>query len=220
MVGFERLHPHGLLPASAHLEWPFLTDEHRHLAQALHAWLARADADARPDWASGLRAAGWPSLAADVRGRAVLAEALAAHGVAATPAAQALFAPAARLGQARRIARAWRLALIGQGTGSEPRVLKRLGRLEAALDASALGVYRAAWQLDRSANDHAIDETVIRLADLMVDTLLVDLLDHLNALPVPGHEAWRHEVLAISDTSGHGAGDAAERVGRWRLQHP
>ena len=157
MVGFERLHVHGPLPASAHLEWPFLTDGHRHLAQALYAWLETQPSGAPNDWGAALRAAGWPGLATDLRGRAVLAEALAAHHADAALAAQALFAPAAALGEARRVARQWRLALTPDQQEQEA-TLACLGRLEASQDAAALGVYRAAWQLDRHANDATIDE--------------------------------------------------------------
>lgn len=223
MVGFERLHVHGPLPASAHLEWPFLTDGHRHLAQALHAWLDTQPPDAPTDWGVALRAAGWPGLATDLRGRAVLAEALAAHHADAAPAAQALFAPAAALGEARRVARQWRLALTPDQQEQEA-TLACLGRLEASQDAAALGVYRAAWQLDRHANDAAFDEAAAGLASLMVEALLHDLLDAMTTLPTPGSEAWQaalRETLAGESTKSQASVQAvAQRVGRWRLRHP
>jgi hypothetical protein len=223
MVGFERPHAHGALPDSAHLEWPFLSDGHRHLAQALHAWLDSQTGDATTDWGVALRAAGWPGLAADGRGRAVLAEALAAHHADAVPAAQALFAPAAALGAARRIARLWRLALTPDQQ-EQAATLECLGRLEASLEAAALGVYRAAWQLDRHANDPAIDEAAAGLAALMVNALLHDLLDALATLPTPGSGAWQtalREALAGDGPPSQATAQAvAQRVGRWRLQHP
>lgn len=223
MVGFERLHAHGPLPASAHLEWPFLNDGHRHLAQALHAWLDTQRSDASTDWGVALRAAGWPGLATDGRARAVLAEALAAHHADAVPAAQALFAPAATLGEARRIARQWRRALTPDQY-EQAAALERLGRLEASMEAAALGVYRAAWQLDRHANDPAIDEVAVGLASLMVNALLRDLLDVMGAWPTPASGAWettlREALTGDGPPSQATAQAVAQRVGRWRLQHP
>lgn len=223
MVGFERPHAHGPLPASAHLEWPFLNDGHRHLAQALHAWLDTRRSDVSTDWGMTLRAAGWPGLATDGRARAVLAEALAAHHDDAVPAAQALFAPAAALGAARRIARQWRLALTPDRL-EQASTLERLGRLEAALDAAALGVYRAAWQLDRHANDPVIDEAALDLASLMVDALLRDLLDALSTQPTPESGAWetalRKAMASDSPLLWSTAQAVARRLGHWRLQQP
>lgn len=216
MVGFERLHAHGPLPASAHLEWPFLSDAHRHLAQAFHAWLAAPGDDSRADWAAALRAAGWPGLATDQRGRAVLAEALAAHHRTAWPAAQALWRPAALLGLARRLAREWHQAAAPAPDGVGAAVKAQAGRLEASLEAAALGVYRAAWQADRHANDAAIDEAAVDLATLMLDALFTELQDALGALPAPATADWGPQWLEARQR----AQEAAQRVGQWRLQHP
>jgi len=216
MVGFERQHSHGPLPASAHLEWPFLSDAHRHLAQAFHAWLGAAGSKSPTDWAAALRAAGWPGLATDHRGRAVLAEALAAHHGTAWPLAQALWGPAALLGLARRIAREWREAAVAQVDGADPAELARVGRLEAALEAAALGVYRAAWQADRQASDASIDAIAAELATLMLDALFTHLETVLGTLASPGTTAW----APLWQEARQRAQEAAERVGRWRLQHP
>ncbi|MFN3736143.1 hypothetical protein [Hydrogenophaga sp.] len=223
MVGFERLHVHGPLPASAHLEWPFLTDGHRHLAQAVHAWLATTELDVNTDWAAAVRAAGWPGLATDLRGCAVLAEALAAHHANAEPAAQALFAPAATLGMARRIARQWHLALTPAQCDASA-TLACVGRLEALLEAAALGVYRTAWQQDRHANDPAIDAVAQELTSLMLDALLHGLLDALGTVPTPGAEAGQTALREAMKDDGLAspakALAVAQRVGRWRLRHP